>query len=197
MALIQSGPAAAGGDEAGEPGSLPRIGSRTFRISDTSTQSAGGGVDLVEFKARLTEGFNLIKHSRSGKSSNRVIYTVDDGVHFRMAKGKKGSISKLALGTQEFSLLSLAQVRMGTDKDPEHEDKTGSNPLRQGCPTEEALRKGFSLVYLSRTLDFSCETEEEMQYIVGGFRALVAHTLGAGAGSSAFGSQSWVRKSAR
>lgn len=41
---------------------------------------------------------------------------------------------------------------MGTDKDPEHEDKTGSNPLRQGCPTEEALRKGFSLVYLSRTV---------------------------------------------
>lgn len=43
-------------------------------------------------------------------SSNRVIYTVDDGVHFRMAKGKRGSLSKLALGTQEFSLLSLAQV---------------------------------------------------------------------------------------
>lgn len=42
--------------------------------------------------------------------SNRVIYTVDDGVHFRMAKGKGGSLSKLALGTQEFSLLSLAQV---------------------------------------------------------------------------------------
>ena len=41
---------------------------------------------------------------------------------------------------------------MGTDKDPEHEDKTGSNPLRQGCPTEEALRRGFSLVYLSRTV---------------------------------------------
>lgn len=41
---------------------------------------------------------------------------------------------------------------MGTEKDPEHEDKTGSNPLRQGCPTEEALRKGFSLVYLSRTV---------------------------------------------
>lgn len=46
----------------------------------------------------------------------------------------------------------LPQVRMGTDKDPEHEDKTGSNPLRQGCPTEEALRRGFSLVYLSRTV---------------------------------------------
>lgn len=44
------------------------------------------------------------------------------------------------------------KVRMGTDKDPEHEDKTGSNPLRQGCPTEEDLRKGFSLVYLSRTV---------------------------------------------
>lgn len=42
--------------------------------------------------------------------SNRVIYTVDNGVHFRMAKGKKGSLSKLSLGTQEFSLLSLAQV---------------------------------------------------------------------------------------
>lgn len=38
MALIQSGPAAAGGDEAGEPGTLPRIGSRTFRISDTASQ---------------------------------------------------------------------------------------------------------------------------------------------------------------
>lgn len=46
-------------------------------------------------------------------------------------------------------------------------------------------------------LDFSCETEEEMHYIVGGFRALVSQTLGEGAGSSAFGSQSWVRKSAR
>lgn len=41
---------------------------------------------------------------------------------------------------------------MGTEKDPEHEDKTGSNPLRQGCPTEEALRRGFTLVYLSRTV---------------------------------------------
>lgn len=47
---------------------------------------------------------------------------------------------------------SWLQVRMGTEKDPEHEDKTGSNPLRQGCPTEEALRKGFSFVYLSRTV---------------------------------------------
>ncbi|CAM9939601.1 unnamed protein product [Pylaiella littoralis] len=195
MALIQPGPAAGGG-EGGEP-ALPRIGSRTFRLPLTSEQPAEGRVDLEDFKARLTEGFGLVKHSRSGKASNRVIYTIDDGVHFRMAKGKKGSLSKLSIGTQEFSLLSLAQVRMGTDKDPEHEDKTGSNPLRQGCPTEEALRKGFSLVYLSRTLDFSCETEEEMHYIVGGFRALVAHTLGGGAGSSAFGSQSWVRKSTR
>lgn len=42
--------------------------------------------------------------------SNRVIYTVDNGIHFRMAKGKKGSLSLLSLGTQEFSLLSLAQV---------------------------------------------------------------------------------------
>lgn len=48
--------------------------------------------------------------SRVRRSSNRVIYTIDDGVHFRMAKGKMGSLSKLALGTQEFSLLSLAQV---------------------------------------------------------------------------------------
>ncbi|CAN0453289.1 unnamed protein product [Laminaria digitata] len=86
---------------------------------------------------------------------------------------------------------------MGTDKDPEHLDKTGSNPLRQGCPTEEALRRGFSLVYLSRTLDFSCETEEEMHYIVGGFRALVAESVGIGAGSAAFGKQSWVRKGTR
>lgn len=41
---------------------------------------------------------------------------------------------------------------MGTDKDPEHDDKTGSNPLRLGCPTEADLRRGFSLVYLSRTV---------------------------------------------
>ena len=41
---------------------------------------------------------------------------------------------------------------MGTEKDPEHEDKTGSNPLRLGCPTDEDLRRGFSLVYLSRTV---------------------------------------------
>ncbi|CAM9169661.1 unnamed protein product [Ectocarpus sp. 12 AP-2014] len=196
MALIEPGTASSGGPSP-ETSSLPRIGSRTFRIPDTSGESARDRVDLEEFKARLTEGFNLIKHSRSGKASNRVIYTVDNGVHFRMAKGKKGSLSKLSLGTQEFSLLSLAQVRMGTDKDPEHEDKTGSNPLRQGCPTEEDLRKGFSLVYLSRTLDFSCESEDEMHYIVNGFRAMVAETLAAGAGSSAFGSQSWVRKETR
>lgn len=46
-------------------------------------------------------------------------------------------------------------------------------------------------------LDFSCETEEEMRYIVAGFRAMVAESVGAGAGSSAFGSQSWVRKTGR
>lgn len=33
-----------------------------------------------------------------------------------------------------------------------------------------------------------------MRYIVAGFRAMVAESVGAGAGSSAFGSQSWVRK---
>ena len=43
-------------------------------------------------------------------------------------------------------------------------------------------------------LDFSCETEEEMHYIVGGFRAMVAEKVGSSAGSAAFGSQSWVRK---
>lgn len=32
------------------------------------SQHTGPGVDVVEFKARLAEGFNLIKHSRSGKS---------------------------------------------------------------------------------------------------------------------------------
>lgn len=35
---------------------------------------------------------------------------MDDGVHFRMAKGKRASLSKLSLGTPEFSLLSLAQA---------------------------------------------------------------------------------------
>lgn len=45
MALIQSGPAAAGGEEAGEPGNLPRIGSRTFRISDTSTEVSTPGLE--------------------------------------------------------------------------------------------------------------------------------------------------------
>ena len=39
-----------------------------------------------------------------------MIYSVDDGVHFRMAKGKRASLSKLTLGTPEFSLLSLAQA---------------------------------------------------------------------------------------
>ncbi|CAM9901577.1 unnamed protein product [Ascophyllum nodosum] len=191
MTLFQSGPAA-GPDRTHDTASqLPRIGSRTFRMSEVKDNS--NGYNLREFKDRLAKGFNLTKHSRSGKASNRVIYTVDDGVHFRMAKGRKGSLSSV-LGTQEFSLLSLAKVRMGTEKDPEHEDKTGSNPLRLGCPTDEDLRRGFSLVYLSRTLDFSCETEEEMHYIVGGFRAMVAEKVGSSAGSAAFGSQSWVRK---
>lgn len=36
-----------------------------------------------------------------------------------------------------------------------------------------------------------------MHYIVGGFRAMVAESVGVGAGSAAFGSQSWVRKDAR
>lgn len=49
----------------------------------------------------------------------------------------------------------------------------------------------------STQLDFSCESEDEMHYIVHGFRAMVAETLAAGAGSSAFGSQSWVRKDTR
>lgn len=52
-----------------------------------------------------------LSRALSPVGSNRVIYTVDNGVHFRMAKGRKGSLSKMPLGTQEFSLLSLAQVR--------------------------------------------------------------------------------------
>lgn len=60
------------------------------------------------------------------------------------------------------------------------------------------LSTSVSLLVLStEQLDFSCETEEEMHYIVAGFRAMVSQSVGAGAGSSAFGSQSWVRKSAR
>lgn len=64
------------------------------------------------------------------------------------------SSKRFACSYEEYTTCSpfFWKVRMGTDKDPEHEDKTGSNPLRQGCPTEEDLRKGFSLVYLSRTV---------------------------------------------
>ncbi|CAM9842084.1 unnamed protein product [Choristocarpus tenellus] len=148
--------------------------------------------DLDEFRKRLAAGFSLTKHSRSGKSSPRVIYTVDDGEHFLMAKGKPGGVlGKLTpFGAAEYSLNSLAKVRKGTEKDPEHEDKTGSSPLRMGCATEEELKRGFTLVYLFRTLDFTASSVEEMEYIVTGFRLLVAETVG---DTRAAHAQTWVR----
>lgn len=64
---------------------------------------------------------------------------------------------------------------MGTEKDPEHEDKTGSNPLRQGCPTEEALRRGFTLVYLSRTVRLRLDLPPP-EVVIFGFRSCTGTT---------------------
>ncbi|CAM9570214.1 unnamed protein product [Discosporangium mesarthrocarpum] len=150
--------------------------------------------DLEGFKQRLAQGFSLTKHSRSGKASPRIIYTVDGGKHFLMAKEKgSGVLSMLtpSFPAAEYSIHSLAKVRMGTEKDPESETLTGSNPLRMGCPTPEDLKRGFSLVYLCRTLDFTASTPDEMQYIVKGFRKMVAEEVGDVANRN---SGSWVRK---
>ncbi len=115
------------------------------------------------FKATLTKGVPLLKHSRNGKSMQRTL-------KWKPGNGELGSIG---WGSGWHSLSDCTEVRRGTDLDPLTDGKKGTATLNACKEGQKYPEKSFSLIFRDRTLDFSAASKEQCNQLVYQFRSLL------------------------
>jgi hypothetical protein len=132
------------------------------------TSSEGGAGAFVE---KLKSGVSLTKHNRrNSKSKTATISASSD-------------LKELTVGSGTYNLSQCYAVRRGDEVDASSGD-TGTKTLmvRKKSWKEDssdALRRSFSLVFEERTLDFTCDTVEQCDELIAGFKSVVAEQIAA------------------
>ncbi|CAM9244215.1 unnamed protein product [Pylaiella littoralis] len=99
--------------------------------------------DHLMSKLLSDEGLRLQKHGRNGKSV------------FRTLKSSDSECATLTWGRTLHDLRLMQEVRKGTDADPANPGATGTSELRRSKAASAALERSFSLLFPSRSLDFT------------------------------------------
>jgi hypothetical protein len=142
--------------------------------------SSEGGADASAgaFVEKLKSGVSLTKHNRRNSKSKTATITASP------------DLKELTVGSGTYSLSQCYAVRRGDEVDASSGD-TGTKTLmvRKKSWKEDssdALRRSFSLVFEERTLDFTCDTVEQCDELIAGFKSVVAQQIAAAntAGSS-------------
>ncbi|CAB1118232.1 unnamed protein product [Ectocarpus sp. CCAP 1310/34] len=89
------------------------------------------------------EGVRLLKHGRNGKSMHRTLRCPDQ------------ECGTLTWGKTLHDLRLMQEVRRGTEVDPSEPNYTGTSELRRSKAGRAALDRSFSLLFPSRSLDFT------------------------------------------
>jgi hypothetical protein len=150
-AATTSEPAAAAASDAAAPAS--------------SEGSAGAFVE------KLKSGVSLTKHNRRNSKSKTATITASP------------DLKELTVGSGTYALSQCYAVRRGDEVDASSGD-TGTKTLmvRKKSWKEDssdALRRSFSLVFEERTLDFTCDTVEQCDELIAGFKSVVAQQIAA------------------
>ncbi|CAN0230757.1 unnamed protein product [Ectocarpus fasciculatus] len=112
------------------------------------------------------EGVRLLKHGRNGKSMHRTLRCPDQ------------ECGTLTWGKTLHDLRLMQEVRRGTEADPSEPNFTGTSELRRSKAGRAALDRSFSLLFPSRSLDFTVATKDECEQVVLGFQAMLAAQRG-------------------
>eukprot|EP00903_Cladosiphon_okamuranus_P020065 g18431.t1 len=116
--------------------------------------------DYLSSRLQSEEGLRLLKHGRNGKSTNRTLKSPDP------------DCMTLTWGKTLHDLRTMQEVRKGTDPDPAYPGETGTSELRRSKAGRAALGSSFSLLFPSRSLDFTVKSKAECEQLVLGFRGL-------------------------
>jgi len=131
--------------------------------------------ELDEFKSSLSIGITLFKHDRAGNTRLRTIFSSDlcKTLLWREPPSETSIIRRASnkiFQKDGLNLKELIEVRLGIDMDPSAPGKTGTIFLRtQGAD----LTKSFSLIFLTRSLDCTCDSDSQFKFVTSGFKLLL------------------------
>ena len=169
--------------------------SSALTVSQLHKDTIGFPIDIVPFKpakacsdasdfkvrcfvVRLRQGIEVIKHGRNTKSASspRLLKLHPDGrsltwSQIENGKGLKSSFIRSKQKVPKMDLMECSEVRHSWTTDPSNERYTGTSILRTKCNPNDAF-KSFSLIFPSRTLDFTATTSDQCIMLMQGFSAL-------------------------
>ncbi|CAM9987147.1 unnamed protein product [Ascophyllum nodosum] len=108
-----------------------------------------------------SHGLRLLKHGRNGRSSHRYLKSTD-------------GCRTITWGSENYDLKTMLEARKGTDDDPDFPGFKGTSNLRSAKSASATMDSSFSLVFSSRSLDFTAPNTEECDTLIQGFNSLSA-----------------------
>jgi len=139
--------------------------------------------DLDSFKEALKDGILVIKHDRNGNSRLRVLYCDEncETLTWKVPSGFEAIAKSRVKKTEEprpvLKLMDLLQVRPANSPDDNEPGKQGTKVMRKAC-RKDLLYLSFSLIFPDRSIDITCQSFDQLEFIMPGFAVLRAFLHG-------------------
>eukprot|EP00752_Nemacystus_decipiens_P008725 g7786.t1 len=136
---------------------------RALREAEDAAHAAAAEAE----KRRFEEEASARAARQAESEARKALWRAEEAQRVKEAAGSKAAEEAAAVHR-----IAQEEVRKGTDPDPAFPGETGTSDLRRAKSARAALGSSFSLLFPSRSLDFTVNSKAECEQLVLGFRAL-------------------------